>query len=103
MLAGCVAVMAAASVGPSALAQSAPGRSEPGELRPVNPEDIMGLTDINDAEISPDGRHILYVTQPTLANHRPVRSDIWIVARSEERSVGKECVSTGRSRWSTYP
>src|SRR3546814_20536135 len=22
--------------------------------------------------------------------------------RSEERSVGKECVSTGRSRWSTY-
>src|SRR3546814_11385837 len=33
MLAGCVAVMAAASVGPSALAQSAPGRSEPGELR----------------------------------------------------------------------
>src|SRR3546814_17392416 len=23
-------------------------------------------------------------------------------ARSEERSVGKECVSTSRSRWSTY-
>src|SRR3546814_4295599 len=23
-------------------------------------------------------------------------------ARSEERRVGKECVSTGRSRWSTY-
>src|SRR3546814_1411466 len=25
-----------------------------------------------------------------------------IVARSEERRVGKECVSTCRSRWSTY-
>src|SRR3546814_10428974 len=25
------------------------------------------------------------------------------VARSEERSVGKECVSTCRSRWSPYP
>src|SRR3546814_13654890 len=24
------------------------------------------------------------------------------VLRSEERRVGKECVSTGRSRWSTY-
>src|SRR3546814_12675928 len=24
-------------------------------------------------------------------------------ARSEERRVGKECVSTCRSRWSTYP
>src|SRR3546814_11900321 len=27
---------------------------------------------------------------------------IGIVARSEERSVGKECVSTCRSRWSPY-
>src|SRR3546814_20204730 len=33
------------------------------------------------------------------------RDDIWRVrqhARSEERRVGKECVSTCRSRWSTY-
>src|SRR3546814_19689949 len=29
---------------------------------------------------------------------RPARN-----ARSEERRVGKECVSTGRSRWSPYP
>src|SRR3546814_7568519 len=26
----------------------------------------------------------------------------WLVARSEERRVGKECVSTCRSRWSPY-
>src|SRR3546814_5065290 len=26
----------------------------------------------------------------------------WNVSRSEERRVGKECVSTCRSRWSTY-
>src|SRR3546814_10386687 len=26
-----------------------------------------------------------------------------VVARSEERRVGKECVSTCRSRWSRYP
>src|SRR3546814_14037671 len=73
MLAGCVAVMAAASVGPSALAQSAPGRSEPGELRPANPDDIMGLTAITVAEISPHGRHILSVTQPPPPPHPPVR------------------------------
>src|SRR3546814_7821468 len=30
-----------------------------------------------------------------LSRHRP--------ARSEERRVGKECVSTCRSRWSPYP
>src|SRR3546814_18314375 len=29
-------------------------------------------------------------------------SDITLVTRSEERRVGKECVSTCRSRWSTY-
>src|SRR3546814_20153875 len=27
---------------------------------------------------------------------------LWITGRSEERRVGKECVSTCRSRWSPY-
>src|SRR3546814_9123924 len=27
----------------------------------------------------------------------------WAAGRSEERRVGKECVSTCRSRWSPYP
>src|SRR3546814_14580983 len=31
------------------------------------------------------------------------RDDISGVGRSEERRVGKECVSTCRSRWSPYP
>src|SRR3546814_15536735 len=29
-------------------------------------------------------------------------NEIWQTARSEERRVGKECVSTCRSRWSPY-
>src|SRR3546814_13254871 len=32
----------------------------------------------------------------------PGGNDLTIVARSEERRVGKECVSTCRSRWSPY-
>src|SRR3546814_5523346 len=28
--------------------------------------------------------------------------DTWLIGRSEERRVGKECVSTCRSRWSPY-
>src|SRR3546814_5449086 len=32
----------------------------------------------------------------------PLPHDIPIIGRSEERRVGKECVSTGRSRWSPY-
>src|SRR3546814_11890415 len=29
--------------------------------------------------------------------------EVVVLARSEERRVGKECVSTCRSRWATYP
>src|SRR3546814_11246463 len=31
-----------------------------------------------------------------------IQTDVAINRRSEERRVGKECVSTCRSRWSTY-
>src|SRR3546814_16474518 len=38
------------------------------------------------------------------AKGRPVNEDEFMKdLRSEERRVGKECVSTCRSRWSTYP
>src|SRR3546814_14271639 len=33
---------------------------------------------------------------------RRVEMNMEIQRRSEERRVGKECVSTGRTRWSTY-
>src|SRR3546814_12355967 len=33
----------------------------------------------------------------------PYPHDSAVVARSEERRVGKECVGTCRSRWSPYP
>src|SRR3546814_14885215 len=32
-----------------------------------------------------------------------LRSTVKVPVRSEERRVGKECVSTCRSRWSPYP
>src|SRR3546814_12565893 len=38
-----------------------------------------------------------------LAAVEPVDEDIARLGRSEERRVGKECVSTCRSRWSPYP
>src|SRR3546814_7284374 len=39
---------------------------------------------------------------PTKAGLRSQRSPRRLVARSEERRVGKECVSTCRYRWSPY-
>lgn len=47
--------------------------------RTVGPEDILRLTDVSDTAISPDGRHIVYVTRQKIA-HGPGRSTIWIVA-----------------------
>src|SRR3546814_5884066 len=37
------------------------------------------------------------------ANFFGITHDNKFITRSEERSVGKECVSTCRSRWSPYP
>src|SRR3546814_15219504 len=41
--------------------------------------------------------------QASLPHHRPSSSSSkQVTTRSEERRVGKECVSTCRSRWSPY-
>src|SRR3546814_20638618 len=40
--------------------------------------------------------------QPEQQRHQQGRADLGERARSEERRVGKECVSTCRSRWSPY-
>src|SRR3546814_16150891 len=37
-----------------------------------------------------------------LAEAQPQQQRAVLLERSEERRVGKECVSTGRSRWSPY-
>src|SRR3546814_8641424 len=51
------------------------------------------------ALIEPDGRRVrLTPAGQRLADHAVTI----LAARSEERRVGKECVSTCRSRWSPY-
>src|SRR3546814_11946931 len=53
--------------------------------------DIQILAQQQELERTPDGRVILR------------QQDLWMPEpRSEERRVGKECVSTCRSRWSPY-
>src|SRR3546814_11011998 len=87
-------------------------------------EILHGLTTSNGAAFSPDGATFYHADTPTHAiraydvdktagtlaggrlfhqfehgNGRPAGG---AVDRSEERRVGKECVSTGRYRWSAY-
>src|SRR3546814_11257526 len=66
--------------------------SLPGSLRLVDPEPVEIL--LPDGRITPgeNGRHL----------HLNVRPEAPARIRSEERRVGKECVSTCRSRWSPY-
>src|SRR3546814_12255415 len=49
----------------------------------------------------PEGNYVLIVDDKNLIQRRPVKVGT-VTDRSEERRVGKECVSTGRSRWSPY-
>src|SRR3546814_12730394 len=58
---------------------------------------LMGGVDV------PDGQNIDGIVNE-FKQHQSREQDRAAVenARSEERRVGKECVSTGRSRWSPY-
>ena len=103
MLAGCMAAAGGLSAGIEAFAQPAAATSEAPGRKAVGPEDIMGLTDVIDAQISPDGRHVLYVTQPTIATSRPARSEIWIVAsdgKSPARRLTRASMLDGSPQWS---
>src|SRR3546814_14584443 len=48
-----------------------------------------------------DGKRVLFTRREGWADSLTAIYD-WTPNRSEERRVGKECVSTCRSRWSTY-
>jgi hypothetical protein len=96
ILASFVSVAASAQTGGAApIAASAGG--------PISPEDIMTLTAARDAQISPDGRHILYTTSPTISTQRPTRSTIWIADADGAAPPRRLVVSgalDGMPRWS---
>src|SRR3546814_16821342 len=51
------------------------------------------------------GKHVVISDFPLLrlkSKHLKMLLMVWLKTRSEERRVGKECVSTCRSRWSPY-
>src|SRR3546814_15345171 len=65
---------------------------------PTNTTPYTGLLlDIYSDELTTSNHRCLYLTTGSV-----VRSCSLTISRSEERRVGKECVSTCRSRWSPY-
>src|SRR3546814_18880377 len=68
---------------------------KPGDAEGKEPDQSGGLEGEADGdaagEADQDAQHVAQVSQGALA-----------LLRSEERRVGKECVSTCRTRWSPY-
>src|SRR3546814_21160603 len=56
---------------------------------------VRGMTRLGAKELSPDNIRVVTVTTGAIETQS-------LVTRSEERSVGKECVRRCRSRWSPY-
>ena len=54
-----------------------PGACDPAAGGPITPADIMRLKDMREAEISPDGRTILFTVQQQMASFSPEHSTIW--------------------------
>src|SRR3546814_16082431 len=72
---------------------------------------ISSVKRMKDDLLAPAGLELVVdeVFTPPLADATPLvqklratRPDLLFFLRSEERRVGKECVSSCRSRWSTY-
>src|SRR3546814_18305370 len=75
---------------------------------------VLGMLGPNGAGKTTTVRMMTTLTTPTsgtarvaghdiLTNPRGVRRSMGLPGRSEERRVGKECVRTCQSRWSTFP
>src|SRR3546814_1108509 len=67
----------------------------------IAPRELVEVVDFGNPVVSPDGRNVAFrIVRASI--ERNTYDTVWYVQRSEERRVGKECVSTCRSRWSPY-
>jgi dipeptidyl aminopeptidase/acylaminoacyl peptidase len=51
--------------------------------RPVTPRDIVGLKQVSDPQISPDGTRVVFVVSALDAKENLYQSDLWIVGAAE--------------------
>ncbi len=85
-----------AMIGIATAAPAAPGD-------PIQPADIMKLRDMREAEISPDGRTILFTVQARMSTFSPEHATIWAVPADGGAPARRFIVSAGADdtpRWS---
>src|SRR3546814_11986431 len=71
-------------------------------LRTRDHEHLVGIGYCGDPDLAPVKAPAFTVTRRKCSNRRRVYPSVRFRQRSEERRVGQECVSTGRSRWWPY-
>src|SRR3546814_14624064 len=81
----------------------------PGDINLLNPLDVASITVLKDASSAAIygaraayGVVLITTKKGQKGKLQVTYSNNFSVARSEERRVGKECVSTCRSRWSPH-
>jgi len=70
---------------------------------PITPADIMKLSDIDDVEVSPDGKTILFTVQRQISTFNPEHSTIWSVPSDGSRPAQRYILGAGADgnpRWS---
>jgi len=79
------------------------GRSAPSPAaRPITVDDLFGLQDVSDAQISPDGQFVAFSVNSTNLQEDKTSSRIWMVpaAGGEEIALTAEGPSSYQPRWS---
>jgi dipeptidyl aminopeptidase/acylaminoacyl peptidase len=85
------------------LAVAATGQPGADAGGPIAPADIMKLRDMREAQISPDGKTILFTVQQQMSTFSPEHSTIWSVPADGSAAARRFIVSAGADdspRWS---
>src|SRR3546814_11827432 len=76
--------------------------SQPVNLNNLSQSVFLDVTSITNIGILAGALLVAAGKSSAASRRAPLTTRQWVVGRSEERRVGKECVSTCRSRWSPY-
>jgi Tol biopolymer transport system component len=72
------------------------------EKRPITLDDVFKFKRVSDPQVSPDGRHVVYVVAEVLFDENRTQSDLWLVetASGKTRALTSTPKNESHPRWS---